>query len=194
MAWQANTHRTAVIWWGFLHKGLQSRVSEWCSCVLAEVVYAELLRLSQPLTVITPLNKARMCMKTKDQSQNLWQDFTPIFQYHALHFNLVRYLDHQCHIRCCYIQFVQHCHGPVFNRLTPYTRPNIMRFLHATAMPVSVTYNSSHHMPHVTSPSTQQWYHHRQPRCSWMPMHRGPNHCQAQHLPLMCAQVQFHHS
>ena len=42
--------------WGFLHKGLQSRVSEWCSGVLAEAVYAELLRLSQPLIVITPLN------------------------------------------------------------------------------------------------------------------------------------------
>ena len=60
---------------GSLHKGLQT---EWCSgdqCQ-SEVVYAELLWLSQPLTVMTPLNKARRCMKTKGPN------LTPVARLH----------------------------------------------------------------------------------------------------------------
>ncbi len=112
-------------------------------------MYDELLRLSQTLTVITHLNKARRCMKTKDQLE--FANSTLMARLHV-----------DVSVPCTSFQPSQMSHMmllctalfSIVSVLSPagkrITLGPTSRFLHATAMPVSVKYTSSHHVLYTT--------------------------------------------
>ena len=83
-------------------------------------MYAELLRLSQPLTVITHLNKACRCMKTMDQLE-----LTPVPRLHIT-ISVSRISFQPCQMSHAMLLYtLLFSIVSVSKRLTPYTRPNI---------------------------------------------------------------------